>query len=378
MIILFYIIIVLLSVLIVLSIAILIKSFSFRQSELQKKINEDTQHSVKLLGDIISRNQKTVGTLQTEKLSEVTASLGRMQHTVEYQLDNIRRDNNAKLDEMRGVVDEKLAKSIDSKITESFKIINDRLEQVYKGLGEMQTLAAGVGDLKKVLSNVKTRGILGELQLKGILEEILAPEQYAENVMPNPSSRNIVEFAIKLPGDGERPVYLPIDAKFPATLYHKLRDAYDTGDTDKINTAARELVRRMKTEADDICSKYITPPYTTDFAIMFLPFEGLYAEAVNRGMVEELQKLYKVNIAGPSTMAAMLNSLQMGFKTLAIQKQSGEVWNVLNSVKGEFDKFADVLENAQKKINQVNDELDKLVGVRTKAIQRKLKDIEKL
>lgn len=346
-------------------------------SKMEQNISESTQRSVKLIGDIISENQKNIGEMQSENFAKINSSVQDTRQTVEHQLDKIQADNNRRLDEMRGMVEKKLEKSIDEKMTNSFKLVNDRLEQVYKGLGEMQTLAAGVGDLKKVLSNVKTRGILGELQLKNILREIMAPEQYDENVMPIPGSRNIVEFAIKLPGSDGKTVYLPIDAKFPATLYHDLADAYETCDSDKINAAASMLVKRIRSEAADIHSKYICPPYTTDFAIMFLPFEGLYAEVINRGLVDDLQRNYKINIAGPSTMAAMLNSLQTGFRTLAIEKRSAEVWDILGAVKSEFDKFADALDSAQKRINQANDDLDKLVGVRTRAIRRCLKDIEK-
>ncbi len=366
------IIIALLCILIVLMIILNIRLFSKKNSQ-----PENTENYIKLLGDVICENQKNIGIMQNENFTRIDKSMLATQQSVERQLEKIQSDNSKRLDEMRAMVENRLEKSIDEKMTNSFKLVNDRLEQVYKGLGEMQSLAAGVGDLKRVLSNVKTRGIMGELQLKNILQEILAPEQYEENVMPIPNSRNIVEFAIKLPGNDGKSVYLPIDSKFPATFYHDLTQAYETGDSDKINAASSALIRRIKSEAADISSKYIEPPYTTDFAIMFLPFEGLYAEVINRGMVEELQSSYKVNIAGPSTMAAMLNSLQTGFKTLAIEKRSAEVWNVLGSVKTEFDKFSDILCSAQKRINQANDDLDKLIGVRTRAIQRCLKDIER-
>ena len=365
---------VLLIVLIILVAVLILKTRS--TAGLEKNISESTQNSVKILGDIISENQKNIGALQNENFTRIDRSMQSTQQMVESRLDKIQRDNGMRLDEMRGMVEKKLEKSIEDKMTSSFKLVNDRLEQVYKGLGEMQTLAAGVGDLKKVLSNVKTRGIMGEMQLKSILSEILSPEQYEENVMPVPGSRNIVEFAIKLPGSGSRPIYLPIDAKFPGDLYHSLTEAYETADSERINAAAAAMVRRIKSEAADIHTKYVEPPYTTDFAIMFLPFEGLYAEVINRGLVEELQRTYKINIAGPSTMAAMLNSLQTGFRTLAIEKRSAEVWNILGGVKTEFDKFAATLDSAQKRINQANEVLDKLIGVRTRAIQRKLKDIE--
>lgn len=368
----------LLLILIFLVIILIAKSSNTDTSKLEHNISDSTQRSVKLIGDIISENQKNIGAMQSENFARIDNSLINTQKMVERQLEKMRTDNNIRLDEMRGMVEKKLEKSIDAKITNSFKLVNDRLEQVYKGLGEMQVLASGVGDLKKVLSNVKTRGIMGELQLKNILQEIMAPEQYEENVITIPGSRNMVEFAIKLPGNDGKYVYLPIDAKFPATFYHELVDAYESDDTERIKDAASSLIRRIKSEAADIRSKYIEPPYTTDFAIMFLPFEGLYAEVINRGLVDELQSNYKINIAGPSTMAAMLNSLQTGFKTLAIEKRSAEVWDVLGAVKSEFDKFAEALDSAQKRINQANDDLDKLVGVRTRAIQRSLKGIEKI
>lgn len=369
---------VLLLILIFLVIILIVKSSNTDPSKLEHNISDSTQRSVKLIGDIISENQKNIGSMQSENFARIDNSLINTQKMVVRQLEKIQNDNNIRLDEMRNMVEKKLEKSIDAKMTNSFKLVNDRLEQVYKGLGEMQALASGVGDLKKVLSNVKTRGIMGELQLKNILQEIMAPEQYEENVITIPGSRNMVEFAIKLPGNDGKNVYLPIDAKFPATFYHELVDAYESDDAERIKDAASALIRRIKSEAADIRSKYIEPPYTTDFAIMFLPFEGLYAEVINRGLVDELQSNYKINIAGPSTMAAMLNSLQTGFKTLAIEKRSAEVWDVLGAVKSEFDKFAEALDSAQKRINQANDDLDKLVGVRTRAIQRSLKGIEKI
>lgn len=298
-----------------------------------------------------------------------------MRNVVEGRLGDIQTDNTQKLDEMRIIVDEKLQRTINQRMNESFQMVNERLEQVYRGLGEMQNLAAGVGDLKKVLSNVKTRGILGEVQLAAILDEILAPEQYDTNVATKKGSRAVVEFAVKIPSDDGAAVYLPIDSKFPGDTYGHLRDAYDSGDAFTVNEAAKLLITTIKSEAKDIRDKYLDPPNTTDFGIMFLPFEGLYAEVVNRGMIEVLQRDYSVIIAGPSTMAALLNSLQMGFRTFAIQKRSDEVWRVLSSVKTEFDKFEEALANTQKHINQVNDDLDKLVGVRTRQMKRKLSDV---
>lgn len=357
------------------------------QSALRQELTSSTQMSVKNLGDMIAASQNAYAISQSKSLAQLEERLKTFSLTNEQQLDNIRHsvenrlnyiqeDNNKKLEEMRKTVDERLQQSIEEKMNRSFSLVNERLEQVYKGLGEMQSLAVGVGDLKKVLSNVKTRGILGEIQLSAILSEILSPEQYEENVATKKGSKNVVEFAVKLPSDDDKFIYLPIDSKFPGDTYAALRDAIDEGDKIKIDLAAKALITRIKSEAKDIHDKYIDPPYTTEFAIMFLPFEGLYSEAVNRGLVEILQRDYKVNIAGPSTMAALLNSLQMGFKTLAVQKRSAEVWEILGAVKQEFDKFGDVLEATQQRIDQANKELDKLVGVRTRQIQRKLKDVQ--
>lgn len=357
------------------------------QSALRQELTSSTQMSVKNLGDMIAASQNAYAISQSKSLAQLEERLKTFSLTNEQQLDNIRHsvenrlnyiqeDNNKKLEEMRKTVDERLQQSIEEKMNRSFSLVNERLEQVYKGLGEMQSLAVGVGDLKKVLSNVKTRGILGEIQLSAILSEILSPEQYEENVATKKGSKNVVEFAVKLPSNDDKFIYLPIDSKFPGDTYAALRDAIDEGDKIKIDLAAKALITRIKSEAKDIHDKYIDPPYTTEFAIMFLPFEGLYSEAVNRGLVEILQRDYKVNIAGPSTMAALLNSLQMGFKTLAVQKRSAEVWEILGAVKQEFDKFGDVLEATQQRLDQANKELDKLVGVRTRQIQRKLKDVQ--
>ena len=333
------------------------------QSALRQELTSSTQMSVKNLGDMIASSQNAYAISQSKSLAQLEERLKTFSLTNEQQLDNIRHsvenrlnyiqeDNNKKLEEMRKTVDERLQQSIEEKMNRSFSLVNERLEQVYKGLGEMQSLAVGVGDLKKVLSNVKTRGILGEIQLSAILSEILSPEQYEENVATKKGSKNVVEFAVKLPSDDDKFIYLPIDSKFPGDTYAALRDAIDEGDKIKIDLAAKALITRIKSEAKDIHDKYIDPPYTTEFAIMFLPFEGLYSEAVNRGLVEILQRDYKVNIAGPSTMAALLNSLQMGFKTLAVQKRSAEVWEILGAVKQEFDKFGDVLEATQQRLDQ--------------------------
>lgn len=352
-------------------------------------LSNDTINNIKLMSDMMNQNQLNMSKNQTDRLYQLeerlkTSSLENEQKlenirlTVEKRLTYLQEDNNRQLEKVRATVDDKLQKTLDEKLNQSFELVNQRLEQVYKGLGEMQTLASGVGDLKKVLSNIKTRGILGEIQLGSILREILAPEQYEENIATVKGSRNVVEFAIKLPAEDDSCVYLPIDSKFPADVYQTLRDAIDSGDKAMIDSASKMLVQRIKQEAKDISDKYISPPDTTEFAIMFLPFEGLYCEVVNRGLVEILQRDYKVNVAGPSTMAALLNSLQMGFKTLAVHKRSAEVWKVLGQVKTEFDTFNNVLVKTQQRINQANDELDKLVGVRTRQIQRRLSSVQRI
>jgi DNA recombination protein RmuC len=387
-------------VMLIILIVLLLNSRRDGQSELRMEIN----NSLQAFGKTISDNQRAAASTQDRRLSGMEqnnaldferlrksqedriSSLERsneekleaIRQTMERRLTAIQTENAEKLAEMQQVVDEKLEKSLETRITESFKLVSNQLEQVYKGLGEMQNVASGVNDLKKVLSNVKTRGILGETQLGAILAEILSPEQYERDIATKKDSRDRVEFAIRLPGDGETPVLLPIDAKFPGETFAALQDAYEQGSPDAIAQAAKMLEIRLKAEAKDIRDKYIDPPHTTDFGILFLPFEGLYAEAVNRGLIEELQRTYRVNVTGPSTMAAFLNSLQMGFRTLAIQQRSGEVWQVLGAVKTEFEKFGDILENSQKKLRQVNDELDTLIGARSRAITRKLKDVERL
>ena len=356
---------------------------------MRRDMTESVNQSFGTFGEMISTNQKMMADNMDSRLFDLNTRFSHMaveneqkleaiRGTMEKKLTDLTADNNRQLAEMRQTVDEKLQKTLEDRISQSFKLVSERLEQVYKGLGEMQNLAAGVGDLKKVLSNVKTRGILGEVQLSAILEQILAPEQYEENVRTRSTGSERVDFAVKLPGDGDSVVWLPIDAKFPGDAYAALVDAYDSGDAAAVDAAAKNLERIIKSEARDIHEKYVEPPYTTDFAIMFLPFEGLYAEVVRRGLLEVLQRDYKINIAGPTTMAALLNSLQMGFKTLAIQKHSSEVWDVLGAVKTEFDKFGTVLEATQARINQANAELDKLIGTRTRSIQRKLRGVTSL
>ncbi len=286
-----------------------------------------------------------------------------------------------RLEEIRITVEEKLQKTLNERISQSFRLVNEQLENVQKGLGEMQTLAQDVGGLKRVLSNVKTRGNIGEIQLSMLLEQLLAPEQYEANVKTKKGSDALVEFAVKLPGkdDLAQCVYLPIDAKFPKDMYEQLLDAYDTADPQQIETAGKNLETTIRKMAKDISDKYLDPPATTEFGIMFLPFEGIYAEVVRRSaLLEDLQRNYRVVVTGPTTLAAILNSLQMGFRTLAIQKYSGEVWKILGAVKKEFESMGGMLEKAKKHLETANGQIDNVLGVRTRAIQRRLKDVDTL
>ena len=295
--------------------------------------------------------------------------------TTERHLIQIQENSSRKLDEMRQTVDEKLQETLDKRLSSSFNIVSERLEQVYKGLGEMQTLADGVGDLKRVLSNVKTRGIIGEIQLGAILDQVLSKDQYLTNVITKHGSGERVEYAVKIPLSDSTTALLPIDAKFPLDAYTQLQNAIDSGSGSDIQAARKALDQRIKVFARDIFIKYIDPPYTTDFAILFLPTEGLYAEVVREGLIEELHSRFRVVIAGPSTMTALLNSLQMGFKAMTIQQRTNEVWKVLTAVKTEFSKFEETLTKTQKRLDEANRELDDLVGKRTRAIQRKLDGI---
>lgn len=340
--------------------------FDINSKSLENTLNSFNENMIKSLDNLAQ--------MQNEKLNQLTK-------VTEEKFTRLTKSTEDNLEKMRVTVDEKLQSTLEKRLGESFKMVNDRLEQVYKGLGEMQTLATGVGDLKKVLSNVKTRGVLGEIQLERILEQFLAPEQYAKNVITKKGSRETVEFAIKLPGKDEikDTIYLPLDAKFPLDIYNKLVDAYEEGNQSLIDSASKELEKFIKKSAKDIRDKYIDPPNTTEFGILFLPTEGLYAEVIKRQqLVEDLQRDFKINITGPTTLVALLNSLQMGFKTLAIERHSSEVWKVLGAVKTEFAKFETVLNAAQSKLNQASSEIDKLVGTRTRQINRKLESVEKL
>lgn len=367
--------------------------------EQQKELLFHIQQNLSALSQSLKESQKQAAAYQNQSIATLNQNLAAQMQQMEQRLRTIELTNGQGMEQVRqtiqtslnrmqqvqadnlaeiqGVVEQKLTQTLEQKVQSAFQMVNERLEMVYRGLGEMQTLAAGVGDLKKVLSNVKTRGILGEVQLGSILQEILAPEQYAYDVTVNPNRREHVEYAVKLPGTTNgQPVWLPIDSKFPGDTYTALRNALDSGNPQQIKAAQQALTQVIRKCAKDIHDKYICPPYTTNFAILFLPFEGLYAEVINLGMVETLQQNFQVNIAGPSTMAAMLNALQMGFQTLAIQKRSTEVWQVLQQVQTEFDRFADVLQKTQNALHSADSQLERLVGTRTRAIQRQLGAIQ--
>ncbi|WP_436835777.1 DNA recombination protein RmuC [Collinsella tanakaei] len=306
----------------------------------------------------------------------VDARLGEVRATVERQLEAIRQDNAIQLDRMRQTVDEKLSRTLNDRLSTSFREVSKQLEAVYTGLGDMRSIAAGVGDLKRVLSNVKTRGILGEVQLGAILADILTPEQYAQNVATKPGGADRVEFAVKLPQEGAEPIWLPIDSKFPGDAYEHLRDAVEAGDAAAVESARRVLEQRIKVEAKDISSKYLSVPATTNFAILFLPFEGLYAEVVDRpGLIETLQRDYQVSVAGPSTMAVILNSLQMSYQTFAFQKRADEIQRVLAAVKAEFPKYQAELRRALKQIETAGKTVDGIINTRTNVIERKLRSV---
>ncbi len=322
------------------------------------------------LSELLKDNQRLAMEAQRQQLEQLEKSMRTKQENMLFILKE-------QLEEIRGTVDEKLQTTLEKRISESFKTVSSQLEQVYKGLGEMQSLANDVGGLKKIMSGVKTRGNLGEYQLAAILAEILAPEQYATNVATVPKSSERVEFAVKLPHE-DGTVYLPIDSKFPAETYAQLRDAQESGDRKAVEAAYKNLEAVIKSEAKDIRTKYVAVPYTTNFAIMFLPAEGLYAEVVSRGMVELLQRDYQVNVAGPSTMAALLNSLQMGFKTLAIQQKSNYAWEILGAVKTEFGKFEESLTKMQRYLDSTSKELDNLITTRSNQMSKRLRDVERL
>ena len=328
---------------------------------------------VNTLSGNVDTRMETLRKTQDERLEQ-------MRQTLEQKVQDMQSDNRRQLDSIRDTVNEKLTKTLNDRISESFKNVSQQLEQVYKGLGEMQQLANGVGDLKRVLSNVKTRGILGEIQLERILEQILQPAQYDTNVITKKGSRGPVEFAVKIPSKtSDDFIYLPIDAKFPLEKYARLEDALEQADAQSAEDARKELRQFIRDNAKKIQDKYIDPPHTTDFAVMFLPTEGLYAEVIRQTeLVEQIARDYKVTLSGPSTVSALLNSLQMGFRTLAIEKRSNEVWTVLGAVKTEFGKFNTALQGVQKRMRQADEELDKLISTRTNQIMRKLRGVEQL
>ncbi|AMO96270.1 rmuC family protein [Collimonas fungivorans] len=334
---------------------------------------EEQAQSLKRFGDTLNQTLAALTESNAQRMAEVRA-------TLEAKIKDLQNDNGLRLEEMRKTVDEKLHATLEQRLGESFKIVSDRLEKVHQGLGEMQQLAIGVGDLKRVLTNVKTRGTWGEVQLEMLLEQVLTPEQYAKNVETVPGSGERVEFAIKLPGndDGGTPVWMPIDAKFPKEQYERLAEAADRADAEGVAVASRELERAVRGEAKTIAEKYLSPPLTTDFAILFLPTEGLYAEVMRRpGLADELQRVHRISIAGPSTLSALLNSLQMGFRTLALEKRSSEVWQVLGAVKTEFGKFGDVLAATKLTLERAAKNIDQ-AEVRSRQMARKLKSVEAL
>ena len=338
--------------------------------ELRTELNQTLNLSTQQMQNTLHRNLMTTNEMLREKFD-----------TMNRQQDILVKSTEKRLDDMRVMVEEKLQKTLNERIGQSFELVRTQLENVQKGLGEMKSLAEDVGGLKKVLGNVKTRGTFGEVQLAALLEQMLSPEQYEANVKTRKNATEFVEFAIKLPGkDGSKePVYLPIDAKFPKDVYEQYIDAYEEGDTALIESTSRQLETTIKRMAKDIHDKYIEPPYTTDFAIMFLPFENIYAEVIRRtALVETLQKDFKIVVTGPTTLGAILNSLQMGFRTLAIQKRTGEVWSVLGAVKTEFGKFGGMLEKVQKNLQSAGDHLEEVMGKRTRAIERKLRQVEAL
>jgi len=366
--------------------------FNKQMTDGNKVNREELTNSLKSFESKFTENTKELNELLRQKFSEfsiqqneinkqTTENVKEVKQSVENQLKSIREDNTKQLDEMRKTVDEKLQKTLNERLSQSFETVGKQLQAVQEGLGEMKNLASDVGGLKKVLSNVKMRGGIGEIQLSMLLEQILAPDQYEANVKTKQSSSDLVEFAIKLPGkdDSGTNVWLPIDAKFPKDIYEQLQAAYDEGDQSKILIAQKNLDNTIKKMAKDISDKYIDPPSTTDFGIMFLPFEGIYAEVVRKAaLLEDLQRNFKIIVTGPTTLAAILNSLQMGFKTLAIQRRSSEVWQVLGAVKKEFENFEGMMDKAQKNIQTGLNQLDDVMGKRTRAIQRKLKSVEAL
>lgn len=346
------------------------------ESKMYQSMTEASQLQQNYLSQISHSNQETV----YQMMDRMDTKLELVRTTLDQKLHDVEVKNEANLEKIRITVDEKLHETLEQRLGKSFQLVSERLEQVHRGLGEVNLLAEGVGDLKKVLTNVKLRGVMGEMQLEQILEQILSPTQYRKNIKLNPNTKDIVEFAICMPGKTpSEEIYLPIDAKFPVETYFRLLDAYENSQKELIEKQGKELERVFRKNAKDICTKYIYPPVTTDFALMFVPLEGLYAELTKRPhLLEDLQKEYKVVVAGPSNTAALLNTLQMGFRTLAIERRSSEIWELLSVIKTEFYKFGAVLEKAQHKLNDAGSELDQLVGVRSRKLLRELDKITEL
>ena len=350
-------------------------------SESLQSFKQDLSQTIQQFNTIQKDNFYQLLRKQSDQNTDTSTKLDTMRNTIEQKVTAMQTSNEQKLEQMRITVDEKLQQTLEARLGESFKLVSERLEAVHKGLGDMQTLATGVGDLKRVLSNVKTRGVLGEYQLEAILEQILTPDQYAKNVKTKQGSNALVEFAVKLPNkqNSNEPLWLPIDSKFPKEAFELLTDAYEHGSPELIEEHRRTFSKGIRNCAQDICSKYIDAPNTTDFAILFLPFESLYAEVLRTpGLFESMQRECRVIITGPTTLSALLNSLQMGFRTLAIEKRSGEVWQLLSAVKTEFGNFSGLLDKAQKNIQTGLNQLEDVVGKRTKAIERRLKDVQVL
>lgn len=340
---------------------------------------DNSSREVKANLENMSERIKDTGKTTAERFVEIEgkleASLEQIRQTLERNIQTMQSNNEKKLEEIQKTVDEKLTKTLNDRFAESFRILTDELAKVSKTIGEMQKISSDVGNLTRMLSNVKTTGILGEIQLGAIIDEILTTEQYKKNVVTSKTSRDPVEFAVKLPGGDDGEVLLPIDSKFPYTIYTDMQTAYEENNFTEFEAKRKQLVNTVRSMAKDIKEKYVNPPHTTNFAVMFLPIEGLYAEVVKLGLVEELRAKYSITVAGPTTMAALLNSLQMGFQTLAIQKKSNEVWSILGAVKAEFSKFGKIIEGIQKKLSGASNDLDQLLGVRTRAIDRSLRSV---
>lgn len=352
--------------------------FEQRLGQALERLDRSFEALTQSLGQEGARQREATDQALARFTQDQQQRMAEVRQTLERRLAELQQGNEAKLEQMRATVDEKLHATLETRLGESFRLVSERLEQVHAGLGEMRSLAHGVGDLKRVLGNVKSRGVFGEVQLAAILDELLTPEQYAANVAVRPDSAERVEFAVKLPGDGGGPVWLPIDAKFPREDYERLLEAQERADAEAAAAASQALEQRLRFEAKKIAEKYVAPPHSTDFAVLFLPTEGLYAEVLRRpGLFEALQREYRVTLTGPTTLAALLNSLRMGFRTLAIQQRSSDVWKILGAVRTEFGKFGDVLAKTRKKLDEAANVIDN-AGVRTRAIQRHLSKVEAL